>query len=146
MFADGRSSNTTFDSIDIWDSISNTWTTEHLSTPRAVGGAATIGHYALFAGGRIYEPTQQLSDVVDIYNGLTGTWSVAQLSQARDRLTAVAAGDQAFFAGGLQLFDWSDRVDIFTVIPEPGCGLMIVTGGYLFVMRRTRVRVDRTKL
>ncbi|KAJ2023766.1 hypothetical protein IWW57_003995 [Coemansia sp. S610] len=84
-----------------------------LSVPRSSIAATSVGHLALFAGGRLQN--NSYSDVVDIFNRQTNKWTTARLSVARSEIGAGSlAGRYALFAGG---FDSSFRpmslVDVY---------------------------------
>ncbi|KAJ2065659.1 hypothetical protein GGI17_000203 [Coemansia sp. S146] len=84
-----------------------------LSVPRSSIAATSVGHLALFAGGRLQNDSY--SDVVDIFNRRTNKWTTARLSVARSEVSAGSlAGRYALFAGG---FDSSFRpmkvVDVY---------------------------------
>ncbi|KAJ2812703.1 hypothetical protein H4S07_001216 [Coemansia furcata] len=84
-----------------------------LSVPRSSIASTSVGHLALFAGGRLQNDTY--SDVVDIYNRRTNKWTTGRLSVPRSEVGAGSvAGRYALFAGG---FDSSFRpmslVDVY---------------------------------
>jgi hypothetical protein len=90
--------------VDIYSSLTGTWTVATLSSPRkglACASVSSLG-LALFAGGK--QSSSSSSDVVDIYNGLTNQWTTARLSLARFYLSAasLSVANQSFvlFAGG----------------------------------------------
>ncbi|KAJ2613122.1 hypothetical protein H4S08_002379 [Coemansia sp. RSA 1365] len=71
-----------------------------LSVPRSSIAATSVGHLALFAGGKLQNGT--LTDVVDIFDRKTNKWTTARLSAARSEIGAGSvAGRYALFAGGL---------------------------------------------
>ncbi|KAJ1891318.1 hypothetical protein LPJ66_006990 [Kickxella alabastrina] len=71
-----------------------------LSVPRSSIAATSVGHFALFAGGRLQNDLY--TDVVDIFNKQTGKWTVSHLSSNRSSIGAGSvAGRYALFAGGL---------------------------------------------
>ncbi len=71
---------------------------EKLTTARSDLAAATVGNYALFAGGEF--DSNKYSSTVDIYDN-TLTHSVADnLSQARHELVSARIGKLTLFAGG----------------------------------------------
>lgn len=90
--------------MDIYSSVTGTWATATLSSPRFGLASASVSSLglALFAGGKL--SSNSSSDVVDIYNGLTNRWATARLSLARFYLSAasLSMGNQSFvlFAGG----------------------------------------------
>jgi len=113
--------------VDIYDADTGQWSTATLSQARGFLhlSAATIGPYAIFAGGRVSGSKNMgvTSDVVDIYNADTGQWSTAALSLTRYGISATTVGGMALFAGGYSgdgtaPVQSTDAVDVF-VIPEP---------------------------
>ena len=75
--------------VDLYNSVTGTWSTAQLSTATYHLAATSVGNVALFASGP-----------VDLYDSATGTWSTARLSVARSRLAATSVGNMALFAGG----------------------------------------------
>lgn len=105
--------------VDIYDPVADAWSTAILSTPREGIQAASVGNYAIFAGGgcgAINWYYTSGSDVVDVYDALSDTWSTAAMSSSRINFLAVASGNQVFLLGG---YDFTDdevplTVDVFT--------------------------------
>ncbi len=86
-----------------FDPIAHQWTVEEIGPYRhRVPAAASVGKYALFAGGTLeLNGTTTASNLVSIFDSETLQWSTATLSQARYSLAATSTGDYAFFGGGL---------------------------------------------
>jgi len=102
--------------VDIYDSVTNTWSTARLSIPRDATTATTIGTKAFIAGG-YNEQSPQWYDLVDIYDSVTNTWSIAHLSVGRSLPVSTTVGTKALFAGGVShqtTYAPSNRVDIYT--------------------------------
>ena len=107
--------------VDLFNFLTQTWSTAHWSVARTSLVAASVGSIALFAGGLSRKPfdngnqympsydTYSDSSVVDVFHVTTGTWSNASLSVARKYLAATTVGDVAVFAGG----EHSDAVDLY---------------------------------
>ncbi|KAJ2452582.1 hypothetical protein GGF42_003996 [Coemansia sp. RSA 2424] len=71
-----------------------------LSVARSSIAATSVGHLALFAGGRLQNDSY--TDVVDIFNRRTNKWTTARLSVSRSEIGAGSlAGRYALFAGGM---------------------------------------------
>jgi hypothetical protein len=102
-----------FSEVDIWDTVSKTWTYTQLSVPRVFLSAVTNGGKVLFAGGNNLLGSSY--DMVDIYDMATEQWTTNTLSQARSGMGSAVLGDLAFFAGGYldETASVTDRVDIY---------------------------------
>lgn len=97
--------------VQVYDSLSGSWSTAPLSVARSRLGATSVGTLALFGGGLV---VNDASDVVDVYDAATDSWTTATLSEARASPAAASTGRFAVFAGGWQgLGNPSDAVDIF---------------------------------
>ena len=102
--------------FDIYDFVSNTWTTKNITQTRGSIKAATAGSKSYFAGGGIIGVySQVVYKNIDIYNNQGNTWTTANLSQARIVGAAASVGNKVFFAGGRQVLAYSNRVDIFDI-------------------------------
>ncbi|KAJ1889433.1 hypothetical protein LPJ81_006132 [Coemansia sp. IMI 209127] len=84
-----------------------------LSVPRSSIAAASAGHMAFLAGGRLQNGTY--TDIVDIFNSRTKQWTVSRLSMARSNIGAGSvAGRYALFAGGFDSnFQPLSLVDVY---------------------------------
>lgn len=100
-----------FSTVDIYDTIDQTWSVEQLSVPRLQAAVVSHGSKVLFAGGANLQQGE-VYDVVDIYDVETGVWTTASLSEPRVVWWA-KVGDLAIFAGGYDLLNSSKRVDIY---------------------------------
>jgi|KBSSwiS6_1023812.scaffolds.fasta_scaffold00297_7 hypothetical protein len=116
LFAGGWQSTNHSSRVDIYDIVSNTWSTAELSEANRDGMAvATVGNKIFFAGGGDYDWVDVTSRV-DIYDASSNTWSVAELSQPRRDLAATTLGNKVYFAGGgvwSTSFTGSNVVDIY---------------------------------
>lgn len=115
LFAGGlEASNFISTRVDLYDFVSNTWSTAELSKVRQGITAASVGNKIFFAGGGTFDDGEYTR--VDIYDASTNSWSTAELSEARSNLTSATIRDKVFFAGG---YYWnngnynSTRVDIY---------------------------------
>jgi hypothetical protein len=130
--------------IDIYDVMTDVWTTSQLSIGRTQMATVTAGNKIFFAGGGWYDAGGDIhpSKRIDILDLSTNTWSIDSLSEARYDLAAAAVGDKVIFAGGVrsdQVNDFnSSRVDIYNlsthswsnaVLSEPRSNLSAVTLG-----------------
>jgi hypothetical protein len=91
----------TWDNLEIYDALNNSWTNMQLSPPRYWPSPVAIGNKIYFGGGETLP--QVVSNVVDIYNGTTNSWSATTLSHAKYALSisSIAADNKIFWAGGV---------------------------------------------
>ncbi|HEV8285703.1 MAG TPA: PKD domain-containing protein [Chitinophagaceae bacterium] len=102
--------------VDIYDTLTNTWSTTILSQARIFYAVASSGNKAFFAGGRIDQDGWEQTTRVDIFDASTNTWSTAELSQPREGLAATSLGNKIYFGGGGSYdYGTSDVVDIFDI-------------------------------
>lgn len=86
--------------VDIYDTISRSWTTAELTMAERDGMVvATVGNKILFAGGGNNDWIDVTSRV-DIYDATTNSWSTAELSQPRNYPAAVTLDNKVYIAGG----------------------------------------------
>ena len=107
--------------VDIYDTVSQTWSTAELTQARYDISVVTVGNKIFFAGGT---DDWFFTSRIDIYDVSSNTWSTAELSKARGRMAVAAIGNRVFFAGG-DCFDGdaggtminsvSDVVDIYDI-------------------------------
>jgi hypothetical protein len=102
--------------VDIYDIVTNTWSTADLGEARSAMSAAVVGNKVFFAGG--YSNVNPggaplYSNRVDIYDVSTNTWSSTKLSRARANITAATAGNKVLFAGGNVAGSINNTVDIY---------------------------------
>ncbi len=122
LFAGGAFDNgslppVSYDAVDIYDTLTQAWTTSALSVARHSLAGAAAGNKIIFAGGvntnGIYFKT------VDIYDVTTGTWTLDSLSQARSNCVAASAGNKIYIAGGLTVGNLTSKVvDIYDVVTQ----------------------------
>jgi kelch-like protein 20 len=99
--------------VDIYDVLSNTWSTAQLSEARFNLAAGAVGNKILFAGGAA---SIGFSKTVDIYDVVSNDWTTAQLSEARSSLAGGGLGNKVLFAGGLSNTGVDSKtVDIYNV-------------------------------
>ena len=67
---------TVSDAVDVYDTLADEWSIEHLSVARRNVTATAIGGIAYFAGGRTAIGS---SDHLDIYDPASGTWTTATI-------------------------------------------------------------------
>lgn len=115
FFAGGANmlNGTMYYEVDIWDTVTKTWSIDELTIPRVFLSAVTNGEKVLFAGGNNLQGSSY--DVVEIYDMNTDLWEITSLSQSRSGMGAAVLGDLAFFAGGYcdETSSVTDRIDIY---------------------------------
>lgn len=159
IFAGGRSattitsSNRIYDSVNAFDS-SGVWTTSaSMSIKRTDLGGASVGEYALFAGGCTSEGGSSfpVKDLVECYDNNLVKSVVTPLSIPRENLLGMSLGDYALFIGGyggtdtyriIDTVDIYDRSLVRTIgdpVENPGSRLRGISfrGRGLFISART---------
>ncbi len=97
--------------IDIYNTVTNSWSTAELEEARAGIAVGTAGNKVFFAGGWSYLPSGAYveSKLIDVYDIVAETWTKTELSDTRT-ITAVAmVGNKILFAGD----EKSGTVDIY---------------------------------
>ena len=120
VFAGGYSSEnpsvfTQSSRVDIYDIVTQTWSTAELSVARSLIATVAVGNKIFFGGGERADGTWP-TDVVDIYDVATNSWSVTHLSIAGHSIAAATLGNKIVFAGGDGGFTGigrSRKVDIY---------------------------------
>jgi PKD domain/Kelch motif len=119
LFAGGISNDEPYGSsrVEIYDIVTNSWSTAELSAARYSITAISVGNKILFGGGFSGEvgDLHSYHSNVDIYDASNNTWSLAFLSEAREGIAAAAVGNKVFFAGGNGNGTWTNKVDIYDV-------------------------------
>ena len=96
----GNFPNSLTDKVEIYDIITDSWTSTQLSESRKSIKAAVAGNKVVFAGG--WKNGDVPSKTVDIYDLQTGQWSASVLTgPAREVGAAVAIQDKVYFCGGV---------------------------------------------
>jgi hypothetical protein len=91
--------------VDIYDSLTDSWTAASLSHESMRLGATMVGNKVLFAGGS--DSSGVASDIVDIYDLTIETWSTSTLPSARGATAGASTDRYALFAGS------NGKVDIY---------------------------------
>lgn len=81
----------TTDTVDVYDTLTQTWSIAHLSVPVRTVTASVIGSKAYFAGGRL--PNLQFTDRMDIYDAATDTWTIDTIP-VKDNCNSGVAGNK----------------------------------------------------
>jgi hypothetical protein len=92
-----------FSTVDIYDVITNSWSTAQLSERRMDLAACLVENRILFGGGLGGpgdQPPTHVSTKVDVYDLANNTWTTSSLSQSRALLSGVTGGSKIYFAGG----------------------------------------------
>ena len=90
-----------FNTVDIYDNTTNTWSTAILSEARMNLAAASCGNKVYFAGGR---KATTISKTIDIYDVSANSWSVSSLELPRANLTGIAVDDKLYWVEGYNTF------------------------------------------
>ena len=127
VFAGGVSADEPYGSskVDIYDMITQTWSTANLSVPRFYITAIAAGNKILFAGGFSGEigDLEYYHSTVDIYDATTNTWSVDSMNKRCYGMSAATVGNKVLFAGGYVQFvndntttyGWSYTVELYDI-------------------------------
>ncbi len=88
--------------VDVYNSVTETWSTDQLSVSRNYPAATSVGGVAIFAGGERWGGGNLwwCFNYVDLYDSSKQLWTTAQLSSARSNPVATSVGNVAVFAGG----------------------------------------------
>ncbi len=110
--------------VDIYDTLTGTWSTTQLSLDRYFIAPVSIHNKALFAGGSSKTVNRNASNV-DIYNLLTDSWSYIQLpayhastelTPYRRNIGGIGYGSKAYFAGGVAGVYEDDACNMVSVL------------------------------
>ena len=141
LFAGGLTPSGHTTRVDIYDTLTNTWTTAALSVKRENMGSTATTKKAFFGGG---SSTAGNSKVVDIYDLTSNTWTATQFPNAtlpsqRTYLCAANVGNRVLFAGGYTTTIFRDLISVYdtqnnswlpnTTLSEFKCALGSVTYG-----------------
>lgn len=103
--------------VDIYDIVSNTWSTATLSIPRINHTASAVGNKIYIAGGERPDPNPavevfglnpsvemfSVNQSIDVYDVATNSWSISSLQNPRTGHSAVVVDEKIYFIGG-----WSE--------------------------------------
>jgi len=85
--------------VDIYDTVTQSWSTAELSLPRAGLIATSLGSKIYFADGYINNSSR-----IDVYDASTNSWSTDELSIGRSLLAVGGTANKIVFAGGIEPF------------------------------------------
>jgi len=100
--------------VDAYDASLTRTAATALSAARRALSAASVGNYALFAGGDTTTSSSSNSKLVDAYNSSLTRTSATGLSMAASEMAAVSAGGYAMFGGGSNDMDLIDVVNAYS--------------------------------
>ena len=86
--------------VDIYDAVSNVWSTATLSEARGGIAAVATENKIYFAGGYVADNSGLPSNKIDIYDVTTGTWSTSALNIARAFFAGIYHNSKIYWAGG----------------------------------------------
>jgi N-acetylneuraminic acid mutarotase len=85
-----------FNTVDIYDNNTNSWSTAKLSEARMDISAASLGAKIYFAGGH----NTITSKAIDVYDVSTNSWSVSSLQYPRTGMACIADSNELIVVGG----------------------------------------------
>ena len=95
-----------FNTVDIYDNNTKSWSTAKLSEARMDLTATSLGTKIYFTGGR----NTNISKTIDVYEASTNSWSVSGLLNPRTNMVCIADSNELIVAGGTSSFNatgWS---------------------------------------
>ena len=101
VFAGGIQATGESAAVDIYDLVTQTWSTASLSTGRVASTAISTGNKIFFAGGG-YIYSDYYSNV-DIYDVSVNTWTKTSLTEPKTGIGAAVIGNKVMFAGGYRI-------------------------------------------
>ncbi len=122
--------------IDVYQPLSNSWSTLSTSIPTARDGASSVvfNDMIFIMGGFV---SGSASSSVDVYNTNTNTWSsIASMNSSRANFASAIMGDKLYVFGGesspgsyLDTWEVADISEFnVTPVPEPATLLLIMLG------------------
>jgi hypothetical protein len=153
FFAGGLISNDSASAqIDIYDLLSNSWTSGTLSEGRTSINTIVAGNKVFFTGGfkkwNPYDYPDDPSSKTDIYDLSTNTWAVSQMPQAAFGNYAATLADKVFFTFENildKVFIYDLNTDTWTTktLTLPNAYRpMIAVGGRLLLIGQSSDRID----
>lgn len=123
--------------VDVYDSLTNTWSRTTAPSNEGYGAAAALGSDAIFAGGI---DASYLAGAQNFDAGSDSFSAVTLLSVGRYGLAATAVGNDLIFAGGAsnggQLVS---TVDIYSIaVPEPAGSVALCSAFSWLLFRKDR--------
>jgi hypothetical protein len=116
----------TWDLVEAYDTALTKSTPTPLSVARHNLAGATVGDFALFAGGHKYEnPDNIYRATVDAYDTALTRTTPDELSQARSYLAAATVGNYGIFGGGYGGSGYSAAVDAYDIFLTRISGLAL---------------------
>jgi hypothetical protein len=103
--------------IDVFNTITNTWSVLHLSEAKARVAVGSAGHVIAFSSGVLAGAF--FSTNIDIYDNASNSWSVAQGLNSYGQAGAGAGNKIVFFGGGTSIAGVVDtRAQIYDVVSK----------------------------
>ena len=110
FYTDAQGNGTNATNVDAYNYNLTRTSPTALGTGRQNPAGASVGNYAVFAGGAI---NNKYSDSVDAYNASLTRSAPTVLSAARQNIAGASVGNYALFAGGYSSSQWVDIVDTY---------------------------------
>lgn len=129
------------DLVTVYEAATGQSSTLHLSAPRILNFAVTVGGKSVFADG--YNQLTGFSAVVDIYDGTTGAFTASTRPRLTSYAVAAVARDKVLFAGDssaspiTDVFDPITRQWSTTTLPRQvfsDAAAAVVTGNYTLIV------------
>jgi hypothetical protein len=101
--------------VDIYDEITNTWTSRSLSEAKHISQIAVSGNKIFLAGGSgglFGVGGNGISRQIDILDASTGGWSVDLLSLERGEMGAIGVNNKIYWGGGAIVSSQNSEYDI----------------------------------
>ena len=140
------SGTTTWDIVDVYDPMTNTWSTltTRMPTARTAAGAIAFDDKILVAGGSLHGTG--VLDSFEIYDPVLDLWtSLDPMPRARQDFPLAIVGNRVYAVGGNSAGFVTSAVDVFdasklTAVPAPPSLSLFLTGlgAFAFVGWRTR--------
>ncbi len=100
-------------SVFIYNSGNNSWSTKNLSQPRYLISPANVQGKLYFAGGGSTISGGMASNAIDIYDPSTDAWSVSSLSKPKFGIASVGMRGKTLWAGGTTSNGITNEVEFF---------------------------------
>ena len=113
-----------YNRVDLFDIVTNTWSTANLSEGRMDLSATAAGNKIYFSGGKTNVAVSGKMDILDV---TTNTWDTTHLLEPKMNMASIAVGNNLYWAGGSNN-QWLNANsveirDLSTGVSSMDCGL-----------------------